>query len=418
MVRTAGIGIMALLALGCGDGGQGGMSGAGDPVVAGVGAVVDVGSPAGAGSGQPHLAVGRDGSLLMSWTEPGAESGDAEVRFARYRDGSWGAPRVVTASPGLFVNWADFPSIIELSDGRLAVHWLQRSGQGRYAYDAYVAVSANDGETWSSPAPLHTDGTATEHGFVSLFEHAGGLSAIWLDGRRYARGDDGGPGTEEMTLQYTTVDGSGTPAPERLVDARVCDCCQTDAAMTAGGPIVVYRDRTETEIRDIVVSRLRNGEWTPAAPVHADGWEIPGCPVNGPAIAASGEQVVVAWFTAAGEVPVVRAAFSADAGATFGEPVRIDLGDPIGRVDALILGDGSALVSWLERRREVTDVLVRRVTPGGGLSAVTTIGESSDERPSGFPRVALAGRRVFFAWTVPGDSASVHVVSGALTGTD
>ena len=33
-----------------------------------------------------------------------------------------------------------------------------------------------------------------------------------------------------------------------------------------------------------------NGEWTAPATVFSDGWHIPGCPTNGPAVAARGEE--------------------------------------------------------------------------------------------------------------------------------
>jgi hypothetical protein len=76
--------------------------------------------------------------------------------------------------------------------------------------------------------------------------------------------------------------------------------------------------------------------------------------VNGPSVAADGRRVVVAWFTSVGETPHVKVAFSEDAGAIFNKPVQVDDGANVGRVDTLLLADGSALVCWLSgniRRR-------------------------------------------------------------------
>ena len=39
------------------------------------------------------------------------------------------------------------------------------------------------------------------------------------------------------------------------IDARVCDCCQTDAAMTSEGAVLIYRDRSDDEIRDLLRRR-------------------------------------------------------------------------------------------------------------------------------------------------------------------
>ena len=56
--------------------------------------------------------------------------------------------------------------------------------------------------------------------------------------------------------------------------------------------VPVYRDRTEAEIRDIAIVRLVDGIWSDPALVSADGWEIAGCPVNGPAIDSAGGRPV------------------------------------------------------------------------------------------------------------------------------
>ena len=58
----------------------------------------------------------------------------------------------------------------------------------------------------------------------------------------------------------------------------VCECCQTSMAISGDIPIVVYRDRSEGEIRDIYYSRYIDSNWTEPHPIHNDGWEINGCP--------------------------------------------------------------------------------------------------------------------------------------------
>ena len=74
--------------------------------------------------------------------------------------------------------------------------------------------------------------------------------------------------------------GSGGRVGEAVIDSSTCDCCQTDVAVSANGPIAVYRDRTHDEIRDIFVTRFEDGSWQPGERLHADNWEIPGCPVH------------------------------------------------------------------------------------------------------------------------------------------
>ena len=82
------------------------------------------------------------------------------------------------------------------------------------------------------------------------------MGLVWLDGRQFAAAEKDDSIAREMTLRFRQVEVDGTPGIETLVDGRVCDCCQTDAAMTPKGPVVVYRDRTEEEIQDEAQEQL------------------------------------------------------------------------------------------------------------------------------------------------------------------
>jgi hypothetical protein len=379
-----------------------------------IGEITPVASPAGAGSGMPQLTTAPDGRVLLSWLEPVGERVYA-LRLSILQDGGWSAPTTVVERPDFFVNWADFPSAVALPDGRLAVHWLERIAEATYAYGVRVAQSLDGGRTWSAPVTPHRDTSPQEHGFVTLFARGDSLAAVWLDGRNF-EGHEGhhGEGGAEMMLLYTTIAADGSLGPELALDTRVCDCCQTAAAHTDAGPVVVYRDRSPEEIRDISIVRLRDGAWTAPQAVHADGWHITGCPVNGPAIAAEGSQVAVAWFTAAQDTARVRVAFSDDDGASFTPPLRVDDGDPIGRVDVVMLDDGSALVSWLERTEDGAEVRVRSVNRTGRLTPAQTVAASEAARASGFPRMTRLGDEVWFAWTMPGERSQVHLARAAV----
>lgn len=364
-------------------------------------------SPAAPGSGEPSLVAGYDGRVYLSWLEPldSAQSGAARghaLRLAVLENGRWSETRTVRSSDDLFVNWADFPSVAVLGDGRIAAHWLQRSGPGTYAYGVRVAQSSDDGRTWSAPVIPHRDSSLTEHGFVAMWpDSMGAVGAVWLDGRKYRK--DGHDAANEMMLASTTIAADGKVGAERVLDERTCDCCQNAVAVTSAGPIVAYRDRSPAEIRDIYVTRRVDGKWTTGVPVHADNWHIAACPVNGPQLAARGRDVAIVWFTAANDSPRVNVAFSADAGATFGAPVRVDAGNPAGRVDVVLLPDGAALVTWIERTGGDTALVqARRVRADTRIDRPITIAASSAARASGFPRMTLSGNDVVFAWTVPG----------------
>ncbi len=362
-------------------------------------------TPASAASGQPNFTVAANGRVYLSWIDR-LEAGRVALRFASKENNGWSAPRTIAEGTNWFVNWADFPSLLALPDGSMAAHWLAKSGAGTYAYDVNIARSFDGGKTWSKPFLPHRDGTQTEHGFVSLLPASkDAFTALWLDGREMAgknsehgsnQNGDHGHGT--MTLRAATIRRNNAIAQEALLDARVCECCQTAAALTSLGPVVVYRDRSEQEMRDISIVRLRDGKWSAPKTVFADGWQINGCPVNGPAVAALDNRVAVAWFTGANDKSQVKLAFSQDAGETFGAPISIDDGNPAGRVDVLLLTDGSAVVSWLEKLPNGGEVRMRKVKADGARANSITVAPSGTARSSGFPQMVRAGNTLIFAW--------------------
>lgn len=342
-----------------------------------------------------RLTVGPQGDVMLSWID--REESGGTLRVARLDDDGWSAPQVVISDPKMFVNWADFPSVTSLGDGHWIAHWLRYSADLTYAYDVVVAQSSDAGATWSPPVSPHSDDTPTEHGFVSMWPGAAGTGLVWLDGRKTVNepGDD--PATSGMTLRSAMIDAGGGISDEEEIDALICDCCQTDIAVAENGPIAVYRDRTPGEIRDISISHYVDGRWQPSEPLSSDGWEIAGCPVNGPAIAAHGDLVAVAWFTSAKNSPIVKARVSKNSGKTFGDTIIIDTGRPLGHVDVTYIGDSSFAVSWMKHGNDFHDILLRSLTSEGELSLYKTAGRTAVAH--NVPQTVEHDGSLIMAWT-------------------
>lgn len=353
-------------------------------------------------SSLPRLFTNSQGETYLSYVERTPEK-VAKLFFSKLENGQWATPQLISEGDNWFVNWADFPSVIE-NNSRMAAHWLQKSEAGTYDYDVRVAFSNNSGKDWGESIVAHNDGIAAEHGFVTMLPLDNQRTFMtWLDGRNTKSGShdahESGHGAGAMTLRAAIFDKNGKTVEEWELDNRVCDCCQTTAAKTDNGIIVVYRDRSENEIRDMSVVRLINREWTKPEPLLVELWKMPACPVNGPSVTAQGNQVAVAWFMAKEGTPEVKLAFSKDGGATFDHPIIVSQMSTSGRVGTTTLNNGNVLVSWLENVGEMASIKLAEYSPSGALISKKTIAETTAARASGFPVITSNGDDVYMAWT-------------------
>src|SRR6185503_5458651 len=152
--------------------------------------VQELATPASVDSGEPNLYATADGRVFLSWLEKRGDNLHA-LKFAVLKQGRWSAPQTVAEGKDWFVNWADFPSLIELKDRTLVAHWLVKSDAQTYAYNVNLSRSDDGGKTWSKPLVPHKDNTPTEHGFVSLLPLSKARAGIvWLDGRNFTAKED------------------------------------------------------------------------------------------------------------------------------------------------------------------------------------------------------------------------------------
>jgi hypothetical protein len=354
-------------------------------------------NPAGPASGQASLSTAPDGSILMSWLEPAA-SGAHDLRYAVWNGNTWSNPVLIASGSNWFVNSADLPGIHALPGGTVIAHWLEQNQYKNYLYGIKLAKSLDNGKTWKlSYVPLVEQPEAYT-GFASFLTSPWGLRMAYLAPQTAKPG----PGRElvgSSALRVASFRSNGTIESDIELDRDVCTCCPTALALTVEGPIVAYRDHLPGEVRDISVIKWSGAGWSAPVPVAQDRWTINACPVNGPALAASNAAVVLAWFTGAQNQPKVQAAWSQDSAATFGRALRLDGGNPVGRPGALLLDDGSAVVSWVERTGIGVEVRLRRISPDGRIGAPVIASSVAGARSVGTPQIAAIGRRILVAWT-------------------
>ena len=373
-------------------------------------------SPASPASQGSNLTAGPDGTLYLTWSEPGQSPttpsstalAERALRIATLPPGAtrWSAPRTIVSTPHLMENWADFASLCIGTDGAWTAQWFQREPDAdAHGYAGWFARSVDQGESWSQPAPLG-------HEFISLAPLSGGRTlVVWLESLHIPR-EQRKPGMPTMRLLSRVLSPAGTSLGDWVVDPDVCNCCQTTLVPLAHDRAwVAYRGHTRDEIRDHSFAHFDGTSWSSPRLLHADDWKIAACPVNGPAAAAEGDTLTVAWFTAAQSLPRVQARVSLDGGHTWGAVLPLDLGRPMGRLDLVMLPDKSAVVVWMEiaTAENAAGIYARRIFPDGTVSAPRLVTSSSQARTSGFPRTAVRGNgRIVMSWTQAAEPMQVQ----------
>ncbi|MBT4318102.1 MAG: hypothetical protein HOD52_03360 [Candidatus Marinimicrobia bacterium] len=349
----------------------------------------------------PRLSPTKNNGMLMSWFEK-IDSLNWAINWSEFSDGEWSKNQTISKDKDYFVNWADFPSIYHFGGDTIAAHWLQKSGQGSYDYDIKVITSYDRGNNWSKPKTPHLDGVKGEHGFVSFFKNLNDqLGLVWLDGRNM-----GGSHSEDeygsMNLYQTTFTSNGELNLEMRIDDMVCECCPTSAIRTENALLIAYRNRSVKEIRDINIIRYSKGTWYEPYAVNKDNWEIAGCPVNGPMLANYENELAIAWYTSPNQTPTVSVSFSMNEGESFEAPFKVDLSQPIGRVDLIWINNNEVIVSWIEYSDSTTNILARIVSKNGKMYQPQIISKVEPGRVSGYPQMEIVDDQLFFAWTEGG----------------
>ena len=349
---------------------------------------------------QPSL-VSNNGNLSLTWISSDQDI-NANLNFRQFIDDKWTDSKTFANGSDWFINWADFPTHA-ISGDRILTSYLKKSASGKYTYDVYLNLRDLSGDKIKEDFILNTDGFKAEHGFVSIASNdSDGFLITWLDGRNTVEKDKEGD-HRPMTIRFAEITNAGDIINETELDSNVCDCCQTSITHTDKGPLVVYRDRSEKEVRDIYMTRNINDVWEAPIPIHNDGWVIYGCPVNGPKVVSYENNLAVSWFTVSDAKPTVNLSFSKFYGASFDEPIKINDHNAIGRVDVAFLNEKEVIVSYMEGDDDGTYLRIKKVSLDGKVSKPITISRIDGGRSTGVPQLEIFNDEIFIVWTVSED---------------
>jgi len=376
--------------------------------------------------------IAADGkTVAVAWGATADGKTDVFLAMSRDEGATFGAPVRVNAEAGTARLGGELPPRVAVTDDGIVMLWGARVA----STSINIARSIDGGKTFGTATALQAPSAAGDRGWPSLSVGRDGIAHVfWLDHRglaesRGAQKPAAGHGKEHGThdgvamaqksaLYYANDAGltARTTVVERSVANGVCYCCKTAAATGADGRIfVAWRHVYPGNIRDIAFASSSDGGHTfsPPARVSEDGWQIAGCPDDGPAMAVDRNGVIhLVWPTVIGGATPEGALFYATSrdGRTFSPRVRLQtLGSAHPTHPQIAVArTGLVVVAWDERIDGRRLVAARVVSPSSS-PPVPIIHLTDGESAGQYPVLAATHTGLLAAWATGGENSTIKV---------
>jgi hypothetical protein len=213
---------------------------------------------------------------------------------------------------------------------------------------------------------------------------------------------DGAARAQTSQLYFGVLDESTTA---RGVARGVCYCCRTALASASSGIYAAWRHVYPGNRRDIAFTASRDGGRTfgQVVRVSEDGWQIDGCPENGPTIAVDAAQRVhVVWPTlvkSGGSSTLALFHAVTTDGTSFTPRARLPTIGAAYHPRLAVARDGSLLVVWDEAGSGARRIRLARGTPDRAGTVSFRPLELSAPVEGRYPAIVATPTHAVLAWT-------------------
>ncbi len=251
------------------------------------------------------LAADRRGRVALTWVTSDSLGQDLWLALSADSGVTFASPIRVNLKRGRVSSSPEGRPVAAYgAEGELLVAWSERRGDALENTDVVVRASGDGGRTFGPPVIVNddfADGRAGDHGSPSLAAlMGGGWFAVWTDPREYAAAADT---AVVVSLFYAlSSDGGQSWSDNRPLTTWACPGCRVTALTDSTGMVAVAYRSAFYDVRDpaLAVSYDRGASFELDTLLSDDGWELPDCPAEGPALTmdhAGGGHY--AWFTGA-----------------------------------------------------------------------------------------------------------------------
>ncbi len=405
-------------------------------------------SPADRKAEAVEVALDTDGRLHMVWVDKGAADNGAheghhgaghdrhhardDLFYTRSARDTlrFDAPVQVNREPGEVWGFSvSRPRVQVAPSGSVHIMYPANADQDSGG-TALVAryVRSDDGTRFEPPRTLNTpaeeDRSEIVHGGFSA-AHVFGTLGVAPDGRVHAwwidtRGMAEDGSSAAIWSAISNDDGHSFGDDFEVMGSGVCPCCQTTAAFTRDGDTVLLglRGVTEENYRDNLLRASTDGGHTWGEPVrlNAERWQINGCPLKPTAVAADGDRIYTAWYSAVEQPPGAYFTHSTDGGETFSAPRALHPEASLSDAPVVATGGGVTWVVWHARTDEGRRLFLRTSTDGGDTLGDLVEVPGPGTGQAGFPvaaatddgRLLLGWQQDGRAWALEARAAGDH----------
>lgn len=299
---------------------------------------------------RPKVAVGRDGEIFVTWTQPLAKPYTGFIRFARSTDGgkSFAAPLTVHANRDEITH--RFDAIAVDGAGRIFVSWIDKRD---------VAAAAARKQPYAGAAIYYA--VSADHGATF-------------------RGD------------YKIADQS-------------CECCRIAMSATPDGKMLaLWRHVFPPNARDHALALLgADGTATGFQRATFDDWRIDACPHHGPGASVAPDGTLhLVWFNVREGKPTVSVGHWKDGKLLAQRP----LDDPRAQhADIVALDDNEIAVAWKSFDGQQTRLSAMLSHDGGKTWQTRQVART--DRGSDQPHLLQHAGRAYVLWRTEAEGFQV-----------
>lgn len=246
-----------------------------------------------------YLSGDESGDPVMSWVEVDSSGGKIlRISFWDEETGAFSEAISFSLPDHTSVHEEGMPKTAVKGDGTLMVFFevSVSSPHSKWGVSDIWYVSSSDrGGRWTVAGSVFPD--KPENSSVSFSGVArladGEIGIGWL-------GTAPDPDATGRPVYFARTTGGEKFGEPVLVDPSACECCRVAVSASEDGKVTVaYRDLLPESVRDISMAVSRDGGayFDSPVPFSGDGWQVDGCPHNGPSVTMGDERIRAAWFT-------------------------------------------------------------------------------------------------------------------------